>query len=194
MKKLLLAALLAVGATSFGAEVVNVPSTEGKTTTTLPITVRGKLVAPTDLQLVVTPTVQASADSRGLDFNLGDIILGVNNAKPAIKGEFTVELLNSTLERVPFIAPPTMKLKGGVGEDSHKTLEIKDAQEQHMLVLDYKLETTSSGNALYKGAVVVDSNTTGNDGATVGYFTATDVDVEIEVTNQKSDGTEADPA
>lgn len=186
MKKLLLASLLAIGGTSFGAEIIEMPQKAGTTETVLPITVRGKVLEPTGLQIVITPTVSSSADGRSLDLNFGDILKGTVNEIPMKAGEFEIKLLNSGTA-VAFAEAPSVELKGeGVVDGKTHTYEVLDTQGQKMLSLDYKYSGAMSGDKLYKGRVEVTPDVNGNQAT--GLFTATAVNLGISITNQNATG------
>lgn len=186
MKKLLLAALLIIGATSFGAEVIEMSQKAGTTETVLPIAVRGKVVAPTGMQVVITPTVASSADGRSLDLNFGDILKGTINEVPMKAGEFEIKLLNAG-EAVAFAQPPVVTLQGGTEVDAtNHTYDVVDTQNQKILSLDYVYNGAMSGDKLYKGRVEVTPDVTGNEAT--GLFTATAVNLGISITNQDASG------
>lgn len=187
MKKLLLAALLAVGATSFGAEVIEMGGSAGTTDTVLPITVRGKVVAATGMQVVITPTIAASADGRSLDFNFGDIQKSNINKIPMKAGEFEIQVTNNG-NPVKFAAAPAVKLIGGTTkvDGKHHTLAVNNANNEELLTLNYEYSGALSGEKLFKGKVEVTPDMTNNAG--VGLFSATAVNLEIKVTNQDEQG------
>ena len=93
MKKLFLAAMLVVGATSFGAVVKPVNQAKGTTDALLPLVVTGNVVEPTDLMLEVTPVLNAGPDGKSLAYDFGDMIQGIT--KQTLNGTFTVRLLTS---------------------------------------------------------------------------------------------------
>lgn len=76
MKKLFLAAMLVVGATSFGAVVKPVNQAQGTTDALLPLVVTGNVIEPTDLMLEVTPVLNAGPDGKSLALDFGDLIKG----------------------------------------------------------------------------------------------------------------------
>lgn len=186
MKKLLLAALLAVGATSFGAEVIEMGGANGTTDTTLPITVRGKVVAPTGMQIVITPTVSASADGRSLDLNFGDIQQTTENKIPMKAGEFEIQVTHRGTP-VKFAKAPVVELQGGEGVGTTlKQYNVLNQAGEHLVKLNYEFHGNLKGEKLYTGRVEVTPDMRANTG--VGLFSATAVNLGIKVTNQDKEG------
>lgn len=185
MKKLLLAALLAVGAISFGAEMVEL-NTDGNANTVLPISVRGKVVEPTGLSLLITPTVSSSADGRGLDLNFGDIVKGRDSLIPSKAGEFEIEVLNASSQPIAIDGTLTVALDGGTAvggaTGKHHTIEVKNAKQEKLVDLDYVYQGAMSGEKKFKGKVEVMPRTEG--AAATGLFTATAVNLNISIEGQ----------
>ncbi|MGL5208357.1 hypothetical protein [Cetobacterium sp.] len=188
MKKLLLASLLSIGATSFGAEVVEMGVSAGTTDTILPITVRGKVVAATGMQIVITPTVASSADGRSLDLNFGDIQQDTVNKIPMKAGEFEIQITHNGTP-VKFAKAPEVKLQGGTEVESgtNHTLQVNNTAGNELLTLAYNYSGAMSGAKLFKGRVEVTPDMQNNNG--VGLFSATGVNLGIKVTNQDESGT-----
>lgn len=114
MKKLLLASLLLVGATSFGAAAGEITQ-EGTGMANLPVVVKGNVLEDTKLVLVVTPEKNAGVNGDTMEFDFGNIGLG-SKAKHEMTNGFKVELLKKE-KQIAFNQAPTAKLTG-VGVDS----------------------------------------------------------------------------
>ena len=120
MKKLFLAAMLVVGATSFGAVVKPVNQAQGTTDALLPLVVTGNVIEPTDLMLEVTPVLNAGPDGKSLALDFGDLIKG--KSKQTLNGTFIARLLTSAGKESYFANEPTYKI---VKADRQQTLAIR---------------------------------------------------------------------
>jgi hypothetical protein len=189
MKKLFLAAMLVVGATSFGAVVKPVNQAAGNTDALLPLVVTGNVVEPTDLMLEVTPVLNAGPDGKSLAYDFGDMIQGIT--KQTLNGTFTARLLTKTKSESYFIKEPTYSLVKSDGTDAtgqtNKSLT-------NGVGLDYSLAQPKgeAGVKVNRGTVVVSADAT--NATTTGLFTDTGLSVKISVTNQKPASTTADIA
>lgn len=192
MKKLLaVAALLAVGATSFGAVVKEVAQTTGHTSVALPIGVRGNLVVPTELALQVTAVKSAGVNGDRLEFDFGDLV--IKSGKQTLEGTFEAKLLNATGDLVKFAAAPVYSLDNraqafvdATAYDSPVKNLNNDATKASVkeVALDYTLNTTKGlvGETVNKGTLVVTADTAASTKA--GVFTTAEIDLRVIVKNQ----------
>lgn len=198
MKKLLaVAALLAVGATSFGAVVKEVTQSTGHTSVALPIGVRGNLVKPTDLALQVTAVKSAGVNGDRLEFDFGDLV--IKSGRQTLEGTFEAKLLDNTGTPVKFAAAPKYSLdnRENAFNDANaygtpvKTLNnnaTKDSVKK--VALDYTLNTTVGlvGEEVNKGTLVVTADT--KESTESGVFTTAEIDLRVIVKNQNASGVE----
>lgn len=183
MKKLFLAAMLVVGATSFGAVVKPVNQASGRTEVLLPLVVTGNVIEPTDLMLEVTPVLNAGPDGKSLAYDFGDMIQGVT--KQTLNGTFTARLLTQTKKESFFIAEPEYSIVKASDGTVASGGDINDKALGNGVKLTYGLAQPKgeAGVKINRGTVVVSADAT-NASAT-GLFTDTGLSVKISVTNQK---------
>lgn len=203
MKKLLaVAALLAVGATSFAAVVKEVDKTpSGHTSVALPIGVRGNLVKPTELALQVTAVKSAGVNGDRLEFDFGDLV--IKSGKQSLEGTFEAKLIDKNGDLVKFAAAPVYSLddrKGATGFDNSgkydapvKTLNngatgLNTMDTVKKVALDYTLNTTKglAGETVNKGTLVVTADTA--DSTDAGVFTTAEIDLRVIIKNQNAQG------
>lgn len=188
MKKLFLAAMLVVGATSFGAVVKPVNQVAGNTEALLPLVVTGNVVEPTDLMLEVTPVLNAGPDGKSLAYDFGDMIQGIS--KQTLNGTFTARLLTKNKEESYFASAPTYEI---VKADGSATDDLSNGRTlANKVKLFYSLAQPKgeAGVKTNRGTVVVSADAT-DSGVTTGLFTDTGLSVKISVTNQKAVNEEA---
>lgn len=180
MKKLFLAAMLVVGATSFGAVVKPVNQAAGNTEALLPLVVTGNVVEPTDLMLEVTPVLNAGPDGKSLAFDFGDLIKGTS--KQTLNGTFTTRLLTSDKKESYFASAPTYEIVMADGSQASNTKKTLGND----VALEYSLSQPKgeAGVKTNRGTVVVSADAT--NATTAGLFTDTGLSVKISVKNQKS--------
>lgn len=192
MKKLLaVAALLAVGATSFAAVVKEVEQVKGHTSVALPIGVRGNLVKPTTLALQVTAVKSAGVNGDRLEFDFGDLV--IKSGRQTLEGTFEAKLLDTNGTPVKFAAAPVYSLddRAAAFVDATaygtpvKTLNnnaTKDSVKK--VALDYTLNTTKGlvGETVNKGTLVVTADTAASTES--GVFTTAEIDLRVIVQNQ----------
>ena len=173
MKKLFLAAMLVVGATSFGAVVKPVNQAQGTTDALLPLVVTGNVIEPTDLMLEVTPVLNAGPDGKSLALDFGDLI----------NGTFIARLLTSAGKESYFANEPTYKI---VKADGTEVSDNKQTNTLNGVKIDYSLAQPKgeAGVKTNRGTVVVSADAT-DVGVTTGLFTDTGLSVKISVPNQK---------
>lgn len=184
MKKLFLAAMLVVGATSFGAVVKPVNQAAGNTEALLPLVVTGNVVEPTDLMLEVTPVLNAGPDGKSLTFDFGDMIKGFS--KQTLNGTFNVRLITKDKKESFFAEAPQYSIVKADGSDASNDLTNGRTLSNNVKLL-YGLAqpTGETGVKLNRGTVVVSADATA-DNITTGLFTDTGLSVKISVTNQKN--------
>lgn len=181
MKKLFLAAMLVVGATSFGAVVKPINQAAGNTDALLPLIVTGNVIDPTDLMLEVTPVLNAGPDGKSLAYDFGDLIKGLS--KQTLNGTFNVRLLAKDGSESYFANEPTYKIVNADGS------EVPNSKATNTLnngvKVDYSLAQPKgeAGVKLNRGTVVVSADATA--ATTTGLFTDTGLSVKISVKNQK---------
>jgi hypothetical protein len=182
MKKLFLAAMLVVGATSFGAVVKPVNQAKGTTDALLPLVVTGNVVEPTDLMLEVTPVLNAGPDGKSLAYDFGDMIQGIT--KQTLNGTFTARLLTKDKKESYFATAPKYKLVKADGTDAGD-VDLKDKELTNKVKLSYSLAQPEgeAGVKTNRGTVVVSADATG-DLVTTGLFTDTGLSVKISIANQ----------
>lgn len=200
MKKLLaVAALLAVGATSFAAVVKEVEQKNGHTSVALPIGVRGNLVRPTNLMLEVHAVKSAGVNGDRLEFDFADLVIG--GSKQTLEGTFEAKLLDTTGTPVKFATAPVYSLDdrkvafvdGTVFANPVKTV-TNAANGMNSLTtvknvgLDYTLNSTKglAGETVNKGTLVVTADPSHADEA--GVFTTAELDLRVIVKNQDNKG------
>lgn len=181
MKKLFLAAMLVVGATSFGAVVKPVNQAAGNTEALLPLVVTGNVIEPTDLMLEVTPVLNAGPDGKSLAYDFGDLIKGMS--KQTLNGTFIAKLLTSSGKESYFANEPIYKI---VKSDGTEVQDNKQSNTLNGIKLDYSLAKPKgeAGVKVNRGTVVVSADATAPE-ATTGLFTDTGLSVKISVANQK---------
>ena len=181
MKKLFLAAMLVVGATSFGAVVKPVNQAQGTTDALLPLVVTGNVIEPTDLMLEVTPVLNAGPDGKSLALDFGDLIKG--KSKQTLNGTFIARLLTSAGKESYFANEPTYKI---VKADGTEVSDNKQTNTLNGVKIDYSLAQPKgeAGVKTNSGTVVVSADAT-DVGVTTGLFTDTGLSVKISVPNQK---------
>ena len=184
MKKLFLAAMLVVGATSFGAVVKPVNQAQGTTDALLPLVVTGNVIEPTDLMLEVTPVLNAGPDGKSLAYDFGDMIQGIT--KQTLNGTFTVRLLTSDKKESYFATAPEYSIvkatDGSVATD--ETTTGKTLANNVKLLYGLAQPKGEAGVKTNRGTVVVSADAT-DVGVTTGLFTDTGLSVKISVPNQK---------
>lgn len=192
MKKLFLAAMLVVGATSFGAVVKPVNQAAGNTEALLPLVVTGNVVEPTDLMLEVTPVLNAGPDGKSLAYDFGDMIQGIS--KQTLNGTFTARLLTQAKKESFFIAEPVYSIVKASDGTEASGRDINDKALGNGVKLTYGLAQPKgeAGVKTNRGTVVVSADAT--DASATGLFTDTGLSVKISVTNQKSALTTAEIA
>lgn len=192
MKKLFLAAMLVVGATSFGAVVKPVNQAAGNTEALLPLVVTGNVVEPTDLMLEVTPVLNAGPDGKSLAYDFGDMIQGIS--KQTLNGTFTARLLTQAKKESFFIAEPVYSIVKASDGTEASGGDINDKALGNGVKLTYGLAQLKgeAGVKTNRGTVVVSADAT--DASATGLFTDTGLSVKISVTNQKSALTTAEIA
>lgn len=192
MKKLFLAAMLVVGATSFGAVVKPVNQAAGNTEALLPLVVTGNVVEPTDLMLEVTPVLNAGPDGKSLAYDFWDMIQGIS--KQTLNGTFTARLLTQAKKESFFIAEPVYSIVKASDGTEASGGDINDKALGNGVKLTYGLAQPKgeAGVKTNRGTVVVSADAT--DASATGLFTDTGLSVKISVTNQKSALTTAEIA
>lgn len=183
MKKLFLAAMLVVGATSFGAVVKPVNQVKGTTEALLPLVVTGNVVEPTDLMLEVTPVLNAGPDGKSLAYDFGDMIQGIT--KQTLNGTFTVRLLTSDKKESYFATAPEYSIvkatDGSVATD--ETTTGKTLANNVKLLYGLAQPKGEAGVKTNRGTVVVSADATAQN-VTTGLFTDTGLSVKISIANQ----------
>ncbi|WP_027129250.1 hypothetical protein [Fusobacterium perfoetens] len=164
MKKLLLGALLIVGATSFGAV-----SSELKTTDTGPdpkkysgsgslgLVSRGEVVsAANKVMLIITPTVSAGADGTSLAFEHGQILVGDSSE---LTGKFEAKVVTgANNEILPITNELAVQLIVGTdnvkqGEYSNTVELIKGTSTDTTLAYQLTNDSGLQGN-IYRGTIL----------------------------------------
>ena len=195
MKKLFLAAMLVVGATSFGAVVKPVNQAKGTTDALLPLVVTGNVVEPTDLMLEVTPVLNAGPDGKSLAYDFGDMIQGIT--KQTLNGTFTVRLLTSDKKESYFATAPEYSIvkatDGSVATD--ETTTGKTLANNVKLLYGLAQPKGEAGVKTNRGTVVVSADATAQN-VTTGLFTDTGLSVKISIANQTkaTETSQIDPA
>lgn len=200
MKKLLaVAALLAVGATSFAAVLKEVEQKGGYTSVALPIGVRGNLVRPTKLMLEVHAEKSAGVNGDRLEFDFTNLAIG--GSAQSLEGTFVVKLLDTTGTPVKFATAPVYSLddrKVAFVDTAAFTTPVKTvtnaANGMNSLKtvknvgLDYTLNSTKglAGETSNKGTIVVTADPAHADEA--GVFTTAELDLRVIVKNQDPQG------
>lgn len=210
MRKLLaVAALLAVGATSFAAVTKEVEQKKGHTSVALPVGVRGNIVAPENLMLEVHAVKSAGVNGDRFEFDFGNLVLG--STVQTLEGTFEARLLTATYDKgqaapdyadrkrtgikeVKFAAAPVYTLddRAVAFDDAAKyttpVKTIKNTAEQQKTVkgvaLDYTLNSTKGlvGETVNKGTLVVTADAKG--ATETGVFTTADIDLRVVIQNQ----------
>lgn len=192
MKKLLVAALLAVGATSFAA--VTVPVTTGNESGVLPIVVKGNVIDATNLTMEITALDNAGPDGRSMTFNFGDLVKGYG--KEDLVGTFRVRLLRTKTKDQPststnpvqefaFDKEPKYTLIGGTeGTGVDGIAEVNTTTTNHV-PLHYHLGSVKGVKGVTRNEekLTVSADATG-DAVTVGQFTDSSVKVKITLDSQ----------
>lgn len=190
MKKLLLGALLVVGATSFGASTQLVEGTVDNAnkwsgSTSLTLTATGNIVDTTKQPTLVVEPVLGGTSANSLDFNFGDIVMGQDTEERA---SFTAKILVDGKAQI--IGADVMKaeLRGGTavsGDNDRRTIELMDSDGKvtdSLGTLTYAMTFESVGAANvateYRGDIIANVNAT-----KAGSFTNTDGSVHVTVTN-----------
>ena len=183
MNKLFFAAMLVVGATSFGAVVKPVSQAKGTTDALLPLVVTGNVVEPTDLMLEVTPVLNAGPDGKSLAYDFGDMIQGIT--KQTLNGTFTVRLLTSDKKESYFATAPEYSIvkatDGSVATD--ETTTGKTLANNVKLLYGLAQPKGEAGVKTNRGTVVVSADATAQN-VTTGLFTDTGLSVKISIANQ----------
>lgn len=202
MKKLLaVAALLAVGATSFSAVTKEVTQSTGHTSVALPIGVRGNIVAPTNLMLEVHAVKSAGVNGDRLEFDFTDLVKG--STVQTLEGTFEARLLDADGAEIKFAEAPVYSLDDrkvafvdatvfgkpvktvtnatGTGTGGIDTVKG--------VALDYTLNTTKglAGETVNKGTLVVTADA--RKATATGVFTTAELDLRVIVKNQNNDKT-----
>lgn len=200
MKKLLaVAALLAVGATSFAAVVKEVEQSTGHTSVALPIGVRGTLVRPTNLMLEVHAEKSAGVNGDRLEFDFTNLVIG--GSAQSLEGTFVAKLLDKNGTAIKFAEAPVYSLDdrkvafvdANVFAKPVKTV-TNAANGMNSLAtvknvgLDYTLNSTKGlvGETSNKGTIVVTADPAHADEA--GVFTTAELDLRVIVVNQNAAG------
>lgn len=201
MRKLLaVAALLAVGATSFSAVVKEVTQSPGHTSVALPIGVRGNIVAPTKLMLEVHAVKSAGVNGDRLEFDFSDMVKGAT--VQTLEGTFEARLLDANGAEVKFATAPVYSLdnreiafvdgtvfgKPIKTVTNAKTTGTGGIDTVKGVALDYTLNTTKglAGETVNKGTLVVTADArNAND---TGVFTTAELDLRVIVKNQDDKG------
>lgn len=182
MKKLLVAALLAVGATSFAA--VTVPVTTGNESGVLPVVVKGNVVDATKLTMEITALDNAGPDGRSLTFNFGDLVKGAG--KEDLVGTFRVRLLKngaSGIDEFAFDKAPKYTLLGGTNGDGRENNAEEDITTTNLVGLKYHLGSTkgTAGVTRNEEKLTVSADATS---ANVGAFTDSSIKIKVTLDNQ----------
>lgn len=143
MKKLLLGALLVVGATSFGA-VSDILDVSGNGQAALELVASGEILDTTDKPTLVVTPLGAGSAGNVLEFDFGDLAL---NVEETVSGQFEakiVEYSNSAVNVLPTAADViTATLEGGTdivtGEKIKVTLKDVDNVNKELGTLNYSL-------------------------------------------------------
>lgn len=136
MKKLLLAALLLVGATSFGAISTNINGKSG--TVNLPISVKGTVTTDTTATLVVTCTTPGSTNPDSMDFTFENLFVGAKTAS-VVTGTYKVELVHGQTLGDPWSSKPVVKLVKGTQEQASNIVDISSSEVDNKASLRYTL-------------------------------------------------------
>lgn len=195
MKKLLLGALLVVGATSFGASTQLVEGTEGNATkwngsTSLTLTASGNIVDTTKQPTLVVEPVLGGASANSLDFNFGDIVMGQDTEERA---SFTAKILVNGKAHKIGEGVMTAELRGGKAvtptggqqDENRRTITLMDSDgtvTDSLGTLTYAMtfEPVGAANVAteYRGDIIANVKAT-----KAGSFTNTDGSVHVTVTD-----------
>lgn len=170
MKKLLLASLLVVGATSFGAVSTEL-SQQGAGEAKLPIKVVGNVISTTNTTLVVTPLNNAGVNGASMEFAFGDLVTGRDQT---LSGNFEVALYKEDA-KVAFTNAPTVTLEGGTpgSGENIKTTTLDQAK------LTYTLGALTKKGIAYENSIDISVKPTA-----AGNFVDNAVSVKVAVTGQ----------
>ncbi|MCI6152123.1 MAG: hypothetical protein MR673_03225 [Fusobacterium perfoetens] len=192
MKKLLLGALLIVGATSFGAVSSELKDTSPGTNVysgsgSLGLVSRGEVVDATGkIMLIITPTVSAGADGTSLAFEHGQILTG-NSSE--LTGKFEAKVVTGANNEIVPITKDNLTVQLSVGSQNNVTqgtysteveLVTGDTNGTSEPTLAYQLTNDSGlqGN-IYRGTIL--SKVKAND--KVGTFLDRSGKIEVTVTD-----------
>lgn len=187
MKKLLLGALLVVGATSFGATTQLSESTDNKWSgsTSLTLTATGNIVSTVKQPTLVVEPVLGGASANSLDFNFGDIVMGQDTEERA---SFTAKILVDGKAHKIGAGVMTAELRGGTAvsnDEDRRTITLMDSDGTNTTelgTLTYAMTFESVGAAAaateYRGDIIANVKAD-----TAGSFTNTDGSVHVTVTD-----------
>lgn len=173
MKKLLLAALLAVGATSFGAISTNI---NGKTgSVTLPVTVKGTVNTDTTATLVVTCTTPGSINPDSMDFVFENLFVGAKTPSIAT-GTYKVELVHGQTMGGVWGQKPSVKLVKGDLEQSGNVVEVAKGDIENKADLRFTLgPLVEKSEKLFTGSLDVEATA----GSTTGNFAYNEMGIKV---------------
>lgn len=184
MKKYLLGALLAIGATSFGAVAVPVTSSgsTGAAAADLPVKVVGTVLGRTTSKiLVVTALKNAGVSGGTLEFDFGNLIEGQSQQ---LDGTFKVEVMGSEKPIELNTAPTATLIEGTTVGSGNKKATVSvgtgDLTNTDDVTLTYVLTNlVKQSDNSYLGGLTVDAKA--KTGAKAGAFVDRTIGVQIAV-------------
>lgn len=194
MKKLLLGALLVVGATSFSVEKPMTGTGAGGTTpfagsASLTLRAEGSIIDATGKPILVVEPKTVGSGNGSLDFTFNSLVMG--GKAQNLEGEFEVRIEETDGTILQFGADTVVDVqlaeKGALAGDTTLDITLTDGLDtsKELGTLRYTLSSGPEGGTLetatsYKGVVLASvTPSTSN----TGRFINTDASVEVSVTN-----------